>query len=118
MNKQEIEEYIQRALVAGKADSSNLAGHILDKLDKGIQVGIEKYVNGNLRDIKQHLGEQDVKLDSIDKKVELLKVETKPAVTTVSFMMMAGKVVLWLAGAIMAVSGAVIIVLELMEKYQ
>ena len=48
--KTEIKEYIDRALVTGKADASNMADHILKKLDTGLNTGIEKYVNGNLRE--------------------------------------------------------------------
>ncbi len=115
MQEQKINEYLDKALVTGKADASNLADHILKKIDSGLQTGIEKYVNGHLRDIKQHLGEQDVKLDGLDKKIDALKVETEPAVATVSWMMQAGKVVLWISAFIASVGGAILIILKFLE---
>ena len=120
--EKEVQAYLDRALVTGKADSSNLADHILKKIDSGLQVGIEKYVNGHLREIKGHLKDQDGILlniqseqGSMKMKLDNLELVTKPAVKSFDWIMTFGKVALWVAMAITAIGGALFMVIKLTQ---
>jgi len=50
-----------------------LRNEFFSQLDTTLGIIIDKKINGNLREIKSHLEKQDVKLDSLETKVDALK---------------------------------------------
>lgn len=72
-----------------------------EKLDSNIEKAIGKYVNG--------------KIDKLTLMVQGLDIETKPAVTTVSFARTFGIVLLWVCGAIISVGGATLVLINLFK---
>jgi hypothetical protein len=53
---------------------------IIDSIKEAVGYQVELQINGNLRDIKKHLGEQDEKLEKMKVKIDSLKVETAPLI--------------------------------------
>ena len=72
-------------------------------LDIAIGRGIEKYVNGHLRDIKSHLERQDVKLEIMEGKIEALA----PVSEWVTAANVVRRALLWFAAPIAILWGIV-----------
>jgi len=53
---------------------------IIDSIKEAVGYQVELQINGNLRDIKKHLSEQDGKLEKMKVKIDSLKVETAPLI--------------------------------------
>ncbi len=121
-DKKEITEHIDRALIVGKADSSNLAGHILNKIDEGVGKAVQKYVNGYLQEVIENLKRQDVVLEKIQIEQERVRNElvkfhtdTDPIIEAKKTLTIGGKATLWLAGAIVAIGSAIVTIKALFK---
>ena len=55
----------KQSYIVGKADVSNLADYILQKINVSIETAVQKTVNGKLDDIKANLIKQDSCLEKI-----------------------------------------------------
>ncbi len=91
MTKKEAQEYIFLAVQSGKQETSDLVAHLEGVMNKKIGEGIEKYVNGHMREmreqidtskeeLKDHLEAQDNILAGIRIQIEQVKKDVTPAV--------------------------------------
>lgn len=96
MDETKLKEYIFQAVQAGKQETSGLVAHLERVMKKEIGHAVEKYVNGHIRDIKQHLEEQDKVLAELSPVLEAQK-------TTKSV----GKFVMWVGGIAAAIWGII-----------
>lgn len=95
-----LEGLIVKAVQSGKKETSDLVGDIIHRIEPAVERSIEKYVNGHLREIKTHLGQQDIKLEAIEKKIQPV-LENRQTVLNV------GRFVIWM-GALAGASSAII----------
>lgn len=120
-DRAEFKEYIFQAVQSGKKETSQLVDTILHKMEPAIEKGIEKYVNGHLREIKAHLEKQDkvievqntslVKIQEEQTKVrqnlEIVQTATNPLIDSRKTVINVGRFVIWI-GAISGASAAII----------
>ncbi len=106
-DEEKIKDYIIQAIQVGKSETSGIVGHILDKMDEAIESSVKRHVNGNIRDVKLQLQNQDTVLAQIQTeqarvRIELarLQTDTLPIVDGQKVLTLLGKFVLWL-GAIL-----------------
>jgi len=78
----------------------NEVNRILDHLDGSVGKAVEKYVNGHLRDVKNHLERQDEKLLEMDNKIDALKVETAPIIESKHVFVGVRNFLVWIAAPI------------------
>lgn len=123
--KKEFKDYIFTAVQAGKLETSNLVDSILHKMEPAIEKGIEKYVNGHLREIKAHLERQDGEIatqnNSLGKiqeeqtkvraNLEAMQTATNPLIDSRRTVINVGRFVIWI-GAISGASAAIIWLLD------
>ena len=107
--KDTSDEMLEKALVTSKADASNLGDHVLKKVDSSINFAVQKYVNGRLDAIKAQLNEQDEVLKK-------LSIDTQPLIDAKKALTVGGKAILWLASAIIAIGGAIIMIQKFYNK--
>lgn len=105
MDKHEIQEYIEQAIIAGRASSSNLAGGILDKMGMHIGEAIDIKINGKLIKIQEHLGKQDrmnetilEEIKTIQKEQVRLKFDTDPVIEIQRTALSVGRLLKWVSG--------------------
>lgn len=105
MKEKEIkhfEEFLVKAIQSGKKETSGLVTDLEKKMANVIQQEIKQTVNGKIDKVKEHLEKQDVKLQQMDEKIDLLR----PVSDIVKFSRLFRKGFLWIAplgGAILAI---------------
>lgn len=78
-----------------KPEYNEILERIDKRIDEATNQGIEKHVNGYMRDFKIHLGKQDVKLEKMYKKIE----ELAPISEGLTFVKTLRRFALWAAPA-------------------
>jgi hypothetical protein len=69
---------------------------LIKDIELAVKVAVELQINGNLRDIKSHLTQQDLKIEELNKKI-------RPISTTRNYLINTGKVILYLGGIALAI---------------
>ena len=73
---------------------------IIDSVKDAVGYQVEVQINGNLRDIKRHLGEQDERLKNMEEKLDALKAETAPIIESKQVFVGARNFLVWIAAPI------------------
>lgn len=125
-DRAELKEYIFQAVQSGKKETSDLADSILKKQEVHIEASINKYVNGHLKDVKKHLGEQDKTLLNIQleqsrvaEELKKVKLITDPALESRLTIVNLGRFVVWVGKGLIwlgAISGATAAIIWLIDK--
>jgi acetoin utilization deacetylase AcuC-like enzyme len=90
--------------------AKNTANELLvvhkDDMVQAIKCAVETQINGNLREIKKHLFEQDEKLNDVVSQITILDKKIKPVSITTAYLKLTGKIIVYvgiLAGSIFAI---------------
>ena len=100
------------AIQAGKQETSGLFKQLESLMETKLQQGIKKYVNGHMRDIKEHLEAQDDILADLKTNIEIVKTEqirlkndTDPIIDSKKTITNVGKFIMWIGGIILIITG-------------
>ncbi len=106
MTEEAIKEYLDRAMAIGKGNTSDMASHILEKIDQKIGEGIEKYVNGKIRKLTDEVREHNMIVQEHYRKDKEWKDSAEAVLELGRNMQGTSKVILWVTGFIIAIGGA------------
>lgn len=109
MTEEQVKEYLDRALVTGKADASNLADSILRRMDSHIESSVKRHVNGQITGIKKQIEDYIVSDNE-------WKEEYQPYIKGLANLSGGAKILVWICVGISSVAGAFIIIKNLLFK--
>lgn len=91
--KQYFEDMLVKAIQSGKKETSGLVEDITNKVSQAVKEQVIITVNGKIDGIKEHLKNQDLHLDRIDKKLD----ELRPVSQFIIVTKLARKFLIWVA---------------------
>lgn len=91
--KEIAQDLITQAIQAGKKETSGLVIELKKELLGAVKDEIKVTVNGKIDNIKNHLLDQDKRLDNIDKKIDRLK----PVLEAITLTRIVKKFVVWVS---------------------
>jgi hypothetical protein len=105
MTPEEQKDIIVMAVQAGKKETSGLVAEIMHKMEQGIELAINKNVNGKIKRL-------DEKIDAYIISDNEWKKEFEPYVKGLSNVTGGGKILVWVSGAVVSIWGAILLIRE------
>lgn len=93
------------SLQSGKKETSGLVDEIMHKMEQGIELAINKNVNGKIKRL-------DEKLEAYIIQDNAWKSEFEPYIKGLANVTGGGKILVWFSGAVISIWGAILLIKE------
>ena len=104
-DRKHFEDIIVKAVQSGKKETSGLVAEIMHKMEQGIELAINKNVNGKIKRL-------DEKIDAYIVQDNAWKAEFEPYMKGLANVTGGGKILVWVTGAIISIAGAILVIKE------
>ena len=104
-DRKHFEDIIVKAVQSGKKETSGLVAEIMHKMEQGIELAINKNVNGKIKRL-------DEKIDAYIVQDNAWKAEFEPYMKGLANVTGGGKILVWVTGAVISIAGAILVIKE------